>query len=114
MRSHGFGTPRRFASRPCGRRCIGQDSSGGIGWPATVRADAIDFLIPEFWRITGLTGTLNPSDRYLIGALARPPGLLDQMREIVGPYLMGNDNGLHGDEIKTRYAIEILRKHKSR
>lgn len=86
--------------------------TASIGWPATVGADAVDYLIPEFWRITGPTETLNPSDRYLIGALARPPGLLEQMRETVGPYLMGNDNGLHGDEIKTRYAIEILRRHK--
>jgi predicted AlkP superfamily pyrophosphatase or phosphodiesterase len=86
--------------------------TASIGWPATVGADDIDYLIPEFWRITGATETLNPSDRYLIGALARPPGLIDQMRDAAGPYLMGNDIGLHGDEIKTRYAIEILRKHR--
>jgi predicted AlkP superfamily pyrophosphatase or phosphodiesterase len=86
--------------------------TASIAWPATVGAEAVDYLIPEFWRITGPTETLNPSDRYLIGALARPPGLLDQMRETAGPYLMGNDIGLRGDEIKTRYAIEILRKHK--
>jgi predicted AlkP superfamily pyrophosphatase or phosphodiesterase len=48
----------------------------------------------------------------LIGALARPPGLLDQMRTTAGPYLMGNDIGLHGDEIKTRYAVEILRQRR--
>ena len=86
--------------------------TASIGWPATVGADAIDYLIPEFWRISGPTETLNPSDRYLIGALARPLGLLDQMRNTAGPYLMGNDNGLPGDEIKTRYAIEILRKYR--
>jgi predicted AlkP superfamily pyrophosphatase or phosphodiesterase len=86
--------------------------TASIGWPATVGADAIDYLIPEFWRISGPPETLNPSDRYLIGALTRPQGLLDQMRDAAGPYLMGNDIGLHGDEIKTRYAIEILRKHK--
>ena len=86
--------------------------TASIAWPATVGADAVDYLIPEFWRTTGPGETLNPSDRYLIGALARPPGLLDQMRESAGLYLMGNDISLHGDEIKTRYAIEILRKHK--
>jgi len=86
--------------------------TASIGWPATVGADSIDYLLPEFWRVTGATDTLNPSDRYLIGALARPPGLLDRMRDSVGPYLMGNDISLHGDEIKTRYAIEILRKYK--
>jgi predicted AlkP superfamily pyrophosphatase or phosphodiesterase len=86
--------------------------TASIGWPATVGADAIDYLIPEFWRITAPAEHLNPSDRYLIGALARPPGLLDQMRDAAGPYLMGNDIGVNGDEIKTRYAIEILRKRK--
>jgi predicted AlkP superfamily pyrophosphatase or phosphodiesterase len=86
--------------------------TASIGWPATVGAEDIDYLIPEFWRLTGPTDHLNPSDRYLIGALARPPGLLDQMRTTAGPYLMGNDNGLHGDEIKTRYAVEILRQRR--
>jgi predicted AlkP superfamily pyrophosphatase or phosphodiesterase len=86
--------------------------TASIGWPATVGAEDIDYLLPEFWRLTGPTDHLNPSDRYLIGALARPPGLLDQMRTTAGPYLMGNDNGLHGDEIKTRYAIEILRQRR--
>ncbi len=86
--------------------------TASIGWPATVGADGIDYLLPEFWRITGAVDTLNPSDRYLIGALALPPGLPAQMQGRVGPYLMGNDISLHGDEIKTRYAIEILRTHK--
>jgi predicted AlkP superfamily pyrophosphatase or phosphodiesterase len=86
--------------------------TASIGWPATVGADSIDYLLPEFWRVTGAVETLNPSDRYLIGALARPPGLLAQMEGRVGPYMMGNDIGIHGDEIKTRYAVEILRAHK--
>jgi len=86
--------------------------TASIGWPATVGAGAVDYLLPEFWRVTGATENLNPSDRYLIGALARPPELPDQMRDAAGPYLMGNDISLHGDEIKTRYAIEILRRHK--
>jgi predicted AlkP superfamily pyrophosphatase or phosphodiesterase len=83
--------------------------TASIGWPATVGAEDIDYLIPEFWRLAP-TDHPNPSDQFLIGALARPPGLLDQMRTTAGPYLMGNDNGLHGDEIKTRYAVEILRR----
>jgi predicted AlkP superfamily pyrophosphatase or phosphodiesterase len=86
--------------------------TASIAWPATVGASTIDYLLPEFWRLTGVTDKLNPSDRYLVGALARPPDLLDQMRDTAGPYLMGNDISLHGDEIKTRYAIEILRRHK--
>jgi predicted AlkP superfamily pyrophosphatase or phosphodiesterase len=86
--------------------------TASIGWPATVGAHDIDYLLPEFWRVTGAVDTLNPSDRYLISALALPPGLLAQMEGKVGPYLMGNDISIHGDEIKTRYAIEMLRAHK--
>ncbi len=68
----------------------------------------IDFLIPEYWRITGPTKDLNPSDRYLIAALSRPAGLLAQMQKALGPYLMANDTSLQGDEVKTRFAIDIL------
>jgi predicted AlkP superfamily pyrophosphatase or phosphodiesterase len=86
--------------------------TASIGWPVTVGATDIDYLIPEYWRISGAPGDLNPSDRYLIGALSRPLGLLAQMQDSVGPYLMANDTTLSGDEVKSRFAIDILRKHK--
>ncbi len=82
------------------------------GWPVTVGAAGIDYLIPEYWRISAPTEDLNPSDRYLIGALSLPTGFLAQMQDSVGPYLMANDTTRLGDEIKTRFAIEILRKHR--
>jgi hypothetical protein len=41
-----------------------------------VGATDIDYLIPEYWRISGLTEELNPSDRYLIAALSLPMDLL--------------------------------------
>jgi predicted AlkP superfamily pyrophosphatase or phosphodiesterase len=87
-------------------------TTASVGWPVTVGATDIDFLIPEYWRITGPTKDLNPSDRYLIAALSRPDGLLAQMQLALGPYLMANDTSLHGDEVKTRFAIDILRRHK--
>jgi predicted AlkP superfamily pyrophosphatase or phosphodiesterase len=87
-------------------------TTASLGWPATVGAAGIDYLIPEYWRISGPTENLNPSDRYLISALSRPAGLLAQMQDSVGAYLMANDTSRHGDEIKTRFAIEILRKYK--
>jgi predicted AlkP superfamily pyrophosphatase or phosphodiesterase len=77
-----------------------------------VGATDIDFLIPEYWRISGSTDELNPSDRYLIAALSRPVGLLAEMQKALGPYLMANDTSVRGDEIKTRFAIEILRRHR--
>jgi predicted AlkP superfamily pyrophosphatase or phosphodiesterase len=87
-------------------------TTASVGWPATVGAPDIDFLIPEYWRITGPTKDLNPSDRHLIAALSRPVGLLAQMQKDLGPYLMANDTSLSGDEVKTRFAIDILRRHR--
>ena len=84
--------------------------TASVGWPATVGAD-IDYLIPEYWRISGKTEDLNPSDRYLIAALSRPHGLLAELEPQAGPYMMANDTSLDGDAIKTRYAIGILRRH---
>lgn len=87
-------------------------TTASVGWPVTVGAADITYLIPEYWRISGATQDLNPSDRYLIAALSRPIDLLAQMQDSLGPYLMANDTSLHGDEIKTRFAIDILRKHR--
>jgi predicted AlkP superfamily pyrophosphatase or phosphodiesterase len=88
--------------------------TASIGWPATVGSTDVDFLIPEYWRIFRPTEDLNPSDRYLIAALARPQGMLERMQRSLGPYLMGNDVSLAADETKTRFAAEILVKHKPR
>jgi predicted AlkP superfamily pyrophosphatase or phosphodiesterase len=87
-------------------------TTASVGWPVTVGATTIDYLIPEYWRISGDTNELNPSDRYLMESLSRPFGLLTQLQTVAGPYMMGNDTTLQGDEIKTRYAIEIIKRHK--
>jgi predicted AlkP superfamily pyrophosphatase or phosphodiesterase len=89
-------------------------ATASIGWPATVGSTDVDFLIPEYWRIFRPTEDLNPSDRYLIAALTRPEGMLEQMQQSLGPYLMGNDVSLEADESKTRFAIDILVKRKPR
>jgi predicted AlkP superfamily pyrophosphatase or phosphodiesterase len=86
--------------------------TASVGWPATVGAADIDFLIPEYWRNTGTSEDLNPSERNLIAAVSRPDDLLAQMQDSVGAYMMGNDTSLKGDEIKTRFSIEIMRLHK--
>jgi len=87
-------------------------TTASVGWPATVGAADIDYLIPEYWRISGPTQDLNPSDRHLIAAVSVPAGLLQKMQGSVGAYLMGNDTSRQGDEVKTRFAIEILRQRK--
>jgi predicted AlkP superfamily pyrophosphatase or phosphodiesterase len=88
--------------------------TASVGWPVTVGSAHVDWLIPEYWRTSGPPKTLNPFDRELIGALARPDGLLDEMRQADGDYMNGNDTSIEGDLIKTKYAIDILRHHKPR
>jgi predicted AlkP superfamily pyrophosphatase or phosphodiesterase len=87
-------------------------TTASVGWPVTVGATDVDYLIPEYWRVSGSVEDLNPSDRYLIAALSRPVDLLAKMQKSLGPYMMANDTSLQGDEIKTRFAIDILREHK--
>jgi predicted AlkP superfamily pyrophosphatase or phosphodiesterase len=86
--------------------------TASVGWPVTVGATDVDYLVPEYWRNLGPSQDLNPSDRYLIAALSRPDTLLAEMQESAGAYMMGNDISLQGDDIKTRYAIDILRRRK--
>jgi predicted AlkP superfamily pyrophosphatase or phosphodiesterase len=86
--------------------------TASVGWPVSVGAEDVDVLIPEYWRLTQPTPLLNPSDRDLIAALSRPAGLLDRMQASLGPYLMGNDTSLEGDRIKTRFALDILRRER--
>jgi predicted AlkP superfamily pyrophosphatase or phosphodiesterase len=87
-------------------------TTASIGWPVTVGATGIDFMIPEYWRITGPTERLDASDRDLIAALSLPTGILTGMQASVGPYLQGNDTSRQGDETKTAYALEIIRRQK--
>jgi predicted AlkP superfamily pyrophosphatase or phosphodiesterase len=86
--------------------------TASIGWPVSVGTRDVDWLIPEFWRTEGPSAASNPADRYLMVALSRPRTLIGELEPTTGPYLMGNDTSVSGDEIKTRYALEILRKYK--
>jgi len=89
-------------------------STASVGWPVTADAKDIDFLIPEYWR-ANVGEPTNPDDRFLINALSRPGGELDRIAARTGtPYMEGNDTSAHGDEIKTLYALDILRQHKPR
>jgi predicted AlkP superfamily pyrophosphatase or phosphodiesterase len=86
--------------------------TASVGWPVTVGASDIDWLIPEYWRTMGERSNDNPSDRLLLSALARPANLFSEIEPVAGPYMMGNDTDIEGDEAKTRYSIEILRRYK--
>jgi predicted AlkP superfamily pyrophosphatase or phosphodiesterase len=86
-------------------------STASIGWPVSVGATAVDILIPEYWRVARLTD-VDPSDALLLAAMSRPEGLLQKMQARLGPYMRGNDPSPPGDEIKTRYALDILKTRK--
>jgi predicted AlkP superfamily pyrophosphatase or phosphodiesterase len=86
-------------------------STASIGWPVSVGATGVDFLIPEYWRVARLTD-VDPSDALLLAAVSRPEDLLQKMQARLGPYMRGNDPSPPGDEIKTRYALDILKTQK--
>jgi predicted AlkP superfamily pyrophosphatase or phosphodiesterase len=88
-------------------------STASIGWPVSVGATAVDVLIPEYWRVARLTD-VDPSDALLLAAVSRPEGVLQKMQARLGPYMRGNDPSPPGDEIKTRYALDVLKNQKPR
>jgi predicted AlkP superfamily pyrophosphatase or phosphodiesterase len=47
-----------------------------------------------------------------MAALSRPLTLIQQLEPATGPYMAGNDTTIAGDETKTRYSVEILRRQK--
>ena len=86
--------------------------TASVGWPVSVGATDVDYLIPEYWRGLNVSGPSDPQDRMLMAALARPDTLVEQLEAAAGPYMSGNDTSAGGDETKTRYALEILRRFK--
>jgi predicted AlkP superfamily pyrophosphatase or phosphodiesterase len=87
-------------------------STASVGWPVTVGATGVDWLIPEFWTKELPPEQGDPLDRELMAAISRPDGLFEQLGPAAGPYMVGNDTSAVGDESKTRYALEILRRYK--
>ena len=87
-------------------------ATGSVSWPVT--ADAlIDFSIPEYWRTASPADAFNPDDRHLMDALSRPAGEVSRIAERTGtPYMKGNETTQEGDEIRTRYALDILAEHR--
>jgi predicted AlkP superfamily pyrophosphatase or phosphodiesterase len=86
-------------------------STASVGWPVSVGA-TVDTLIPEYWRTFKATADLNPFDAELIAALSRPDGMLEKMQARLGPYMLGNDPNPNGDEVKTRFSLDIVRTQK--
>ena len=86
--------------------------TASVSWPVSVNAGSVDALIPEYWRGTSAAGGSNPQDRELMAAISRPVGMLIQMEQRLGPYMMGNDTMVDGDRIRTRFSVDILERQK--
>ena len=76
--------------------------TASLNWPATVGAKGVRYLVPEYWR------TRTPDDRKLIEGLTKPPGWLEELEAKLGPYTNGNETTVPGDELRTKYTLEIL------
>ena len=77
-------------------------TTASINWPVTVAARGVRYLIPEYWRAE------TEDDLRLIEALSRPDVWLQQLEAKLGPYTNGNETSVEGDEIRTKYSIEII------
>lgn len=86
-------------------------STASVGWPVSVGA-GVDWLIPEYWADGQVSHSANPEDQLLMAALSHPATLIPTLEPTAGPYMNGNDTSIGGDEVKTRYALEILRRYK--
>jgi predicted AlkP superfamily pyrophosphatase or phosphodiesterase len=87
--------------------------TASVSWPVTVDATSIDTLIPEYWRTPSPGDAFNPDDRFLMNAISRPDGELTRIAQRTAtPYMMGNDTTLAGDEVRTRYSLDILQQHR--
>lgn len=77
-----------------------------VNWPVTVGDKNIDLLLPEFWR------TSTPDDLKLLRAMARPEGYIAELEAKLGPFVDGNTDTIATDEVRTRFALEVLRRDK--
>jgi predicted AlkP superfamily pyrophosphatase or phosphodiesterase len=81
-------------------------STASVNWPVTVGEREIDVLLPEFWRAE------NAEDLKLIRALSRPDGALEKLEAKLGPFVDGYTDTVESDEIRTRFALAVLREHR--
>jgi predicted AlkP superfamily pyrophosphatase or phosphodiesterase len=73
-----------------------------VSWPVSVSAAGVRYLIPEFWRAS------TADDLKLLRAVSTP-GLLSELQEKLGPYIIDLNQAISGDRQRTRYAAAILR-----
>jgi predicted AlkP superfamily pyrophosphatase or phosphodiesterase len=76
--------------------------TASLNWPVTVGAKGVRYLVPEYWR------THTPDDRKLLEGLTRPGGWLEELEAKLGPYTNGNETTVSGDELRTKFTLEII------
>jgi predicted AlkP superfamily pyrophosphatase or phosphodiesterase len=77
---------------------------GSVSWPVSVGARAIRYNLPEF------AGTLTPDDLKMIRALAGPD-VFASLEKAAGPYLVDVNQAVPRDWARTRYSVELIRRH---
>jgi predicted AlkP superfamily pyrophosphatase or phosphodiesterase len=87
-------------------------TTGSVSWPVSVNAKGVDYLIPEYWRVSVGGDHPNPDDRHLMAAISRPVGLLPELERENGPYMAGNDTSVEGDRTRTKFSLALLREKK--
>ncbi|GGH00723.1 alkaline phosphatase family protein [Silvibacterium dinghuense] len=86
--------------------------TASVSWPVSVDAKGVDYLIPEYWRVSVGGTNPNPDDRHLMAAISRPVGMLPELERENGPYMAGNDTSVDGDRTRTKFSLAILREKK--
>jgi predicted AlkP superfamily pyrophosphatase or phosphodiesterase len=77
-----------------------------VGWPVSVNARGVTYLIPEYWRAK------TSEDQLLIESLSRPAGWLEEKEKVLGPYVDVGEGTMEGDVAREKFALEILRTQK--
>jgi predicted AlkP superfamily pyrophosphatase or phosphodiesterase len=77
--------------------------TASVSWPVTVAAPGIRYNVPEF-------GNESTDRVKAIEALSRPDELLNDLEARLGPYT--GEGSVEGDRIRTRFALEILKRYK--
>jgi predicted AlkP superfamily pyrophosphatase or phosphodiesterase len=80
--------------------------TANVEWPVTVGARGIRFNIPEYRRAHA------PDDVKLLESLARPDGYLAQLEQRLGRYTYNGNEGIADDQVRARFAREILQAEK--
>lgn len=76
-------------------------STANVHWPVSVGVKALTYNLPQIWRSS------HADDRKLVRALSTE-GLYDALEHDCGAYADGIDEGIAGDETRTKFAVRLI------